>query len=198
MNNRSVRAWRLSPETSRSPRPDGLDREADLIASANASDCSSEEEHAGASLAMTTNCDEEPEAEPEVDSCGYEGDVGESSKKFATSSWRASVMSRPGFSATNVRWVNIASHLPGADVWVNTLAQHTYPELVLLLQVDCCEPPPLPQRLTCFKRCVGVSSLPLLDGRTGRTELRRPTTRVLERKAPNPTHTSNRLGYCPK
>ena len=102
----SVSTSRHTPDASRSPRPDGLDREADLLASANASDCSTEEERAGASLAMATGRVEEPEEEAEADSCGYEGDVGEGKKKLAASSRRGSAISHPhpGFSMNRVRF----------------------------------------------------------------------------------------------
>lgn len=92
----------LSPDASRSPRPNGLDREAELLVCANASDCSSEAGQQGASLAMAVCGAEAPEAGAEADSCGYEGDVGEG-KKLAASSRRASAISRPGFSTNKVR-----------------------------------------------------------------------------------------------
>lgn len=99
----TVRVSRLSPGASRSPRPDGLDREAGLLESANASDGSTEEERAGASLAMATSRAEEPEAEAEADSCGYEGDTGEGNKRLSPSSRRGCVVSRPGFPTERVR-----------------------------------------------------------------------------------------------
>eukprot|EP00903_Cladosiphon_okamuranus_P020006 g18377.t1 len=78
----------------RSPRPDGLDREAELLAGANGSDCSSADEgRAGASLAMTTSEVDKPEVEAEADSCGYEG---EGNEKLATTSRRGLGISRPG------------------------------------------------------------------------------------------------------
>ena len=90
---------------SRSPRRDGLDGEADLLASVNTSDCSTEEERPGMSLAIATSGAEEPEADAEADSCGYDGDVGEGNKKLAASSRRGSVLSHPlpGFSTNRVR-----------------------------------------------------------------------------------------------
>lgn len=56
---------------------DGLDREAGLLASAEVSDVSSEGGQVEAPLAVTVASTGE---DAEADSCGYEGDVGESTK----------------------------------------------------------------------------------------------------------------------
>lgn len=62
---------------SRSPRADGLDREAALLTSSEVSDVSSEGGlNASLVVAAITGIGEEVEA----DSCGYDGDVGESTK----------------------------------------------------------------------------------------------------------------------
>lgn len=66
-----------SDENSRSPQSDGLDREAGLLASAEVSDVSSEGGQVEAPLAVTVASTGE---DAEADSCGYEGDVGESTK----------------------------------------------------------------------------------------------------------------------
>lgn len=59
----------------RSPRTDGLETEAALLSSAEASDASSEEGKIEPVVVTTIE-----EDEVEADDCGYEGDVGENTK----------------------------------------------------------------------------------------------------------------------
>ncbi|CAM9146579.1 unnamed protein product [Ectocarpus fasciculatus] len=92
-----------APRGTPSPRADGYDREADLLASAHASDCSSEGGEGGRALAevvplaaIATRAVEQ--ARVETDSCGYEGDVGEGAKRMTPSFRRAAGIAPPGFS----------------------------------------------------------------------------------------------------
>ncbi|CAM9404192.1 unnamed protein product, partial [Hapterophycus canaliculatus] len=92
-----------APGYVRSPRGDGYDREADLLASADASECSSEgegyaEEPSLGMAALTAAGDGDGDAG--ADSCGYEGDVGEGEKKKSSASFRrAAGIAPPGASA---------------------------------------------------------------------------------------------------
>lgn len=90
----------LSSDSGHSSRADGFDRDADLFVSLDASDYSSDGGQVEASLAMATGG--AVDAEAEADSCGYEGDVGEGTRKFTAAVRRAAVIAPPGFSTNRV------------------------------------------------------------------------------------------------
>lgn len=91
-----------SSDSGHSSRADGFDRDADLFVSLDASDYSSNGGQVEASLAMATSGDMGAEVEAEADSCGYEGDVGEGTRKLTSSVRRAAVIAPPGFSTNRV------------------------------------------------------------------------------------------------